>query len=180
MSWLFGRKPKEPARAKQFGYAKKLGIEVTSKMSKADVSHAIANAERKNPKLKRQREHVNRSKYVKKHGKELVEAEDRWNQFAESTEYMLAIYVRGKSTIVDVLRVNGAFIDGRGKLQLEVEAPKLYRDRGIGDYLMWETDQKIVVDKLLHYEPLHRDFDDERINVYTKTVENGLKIAKKL
>jgi len=180
MSWFFRRKPKYRPTEKQRAYAKKLGIEIAPKMSKADVSRLISEAERSNPKLHRQREHIKENAHLKKHGKELVDAEDHWNEFAESTEYMLAVYKRGKKVVVDVLRVNGALINGRGKLALETEAPKRRKDRHLGEYLEWDRCQEIPVAKLLHYEPLHREFHDEPLGVYKRTVQKGLKIAKKL
>jgi len=93
---------------------------------------------------------------------------------------MLAVYTRGKETIVDVLRVNEAFIDDRSKLKLGVEAPKVVKDRYIGDYLDWDKHFELAIGSLLYHEPLHSDFHSDGNDAYRKVVEKGLKIARKL
>jgi hypothetical protein len=101
--------------------------------------------------------------------------------------YILAIYTRRKETIVDVLRVNAAFIDVRGKLQLGVEAPKVVKDRYIGDHLDWDKHFELPIEALLYHERLDPEFythDAEGYGpgnkAYRKLVERGLKIARKM
>ena len=53
-------------------------------MSKQDVSAAIAEAERKKPGLAKSRERAKESTRERKYGRELVESEREWNEFAES------------------------------------------------------------------------------------------------
>ncbi len=172
--------PPDPPTEKQRRYAKKLGIPVTPSMGKDDVSAAISAAERANPRLARNREGVKAKARERKLGPELVAEEARWNQFADTTEYMLAIYRHGKETVVDVLRVNEAWIDKRGKLRLGVEAPKVVKDRHIGDHLDWDKQFELLRDKLLHFEPLHRDFHNDGNDAYRRAVERGLTLARKL
>ncbi len=132
------RPPADPPTDKQRRYAAKLGIDVPPTMTKAELSDAIADAERRNPSLAEKREQVKTKVREKKFGRELVEEEDRWNRFATEGGYVLAIYTRRKETIVDVLCVNEAFIDDQGKLKLGVDAPKVVKDRYIGDHLDWD------------------------------------------
>lgn len=181
------RPPGDPPTEKQRGYAAKLGINVPPTMTKAELSDAIADAERRNPALAEQRERVKAKVREKKFGKELVDEEDRWNRFAHEVGYMLAVYTRGKETIVDVLRVNEAFIDDRGKLKLGVEAPKVVKDRYVGDHLDWDEHFELPIESLLYREPVDPDFythDAEGYGpgnkAYQKIVEKGLKIARKL
>jgi hypothetical protein len=174
------RPPADPPTEKQCRYAAKLGIDVPPTMSKAELSAAIADAERRNPALAEQRERVKSKVREKKFGRELIDEEDRWNRFADEVGYMLAVYTRGKETIVDVLRVNEAFIDDRGKLKLGVEAPKVVKDRDIGDYLDWDKHFELPIQSLLYHEPLHSDFHSDGNDFYRKVVEKGLKIARKL
>lgn len=126
MFGLFKSQPKVPPTERQLNYARKLGITVTARMSKADVSKAIDAAERKNPKAKRQREHINRkqagkaqAEWAKECGPELLAAEEQWSSFSDGTRYMLAVYNRGKNTIVDVLEVDDAYIDGKQKKETQ-------------------------------------------------------------
>ena len=181
MLGFFKKKPPDdPPTDKQLRYAKKLGVVVTPSMGKDDVSAAISAAERANPRLVQDRERVKAKARQRKLGPDLIAEESRWNQFADSTEYMLAIYRHGKETVVDVLRVNEAFINDRGKLTLGVEAPKVVKDRDMGDYLDWDRHFELSREKLLHFEPLHPNFHDEGNEAYRRVVERGLKIARKL
>lgn len=188
MFGFFKKKPPaDPPTDKQLRYAKKLGIAVRPTMTKDDVSAAIGAAERANPRLAEQRERVKTKARERKFGPALLGEESRWNEFADKTEYMLAIYRHGKEIVVDVLRVNEACINERGKLVLAVEAPKLVKDRHIGDHLEWEQSFQLPREKLLHYEPLGPDFYTHDSNgfgpgnkVYQQTVQRGLKIARKL
>ena len=141
---------------------------------------AIGAAEHANPRLAEQGERVKTKARERSYGPELIAEESRWNEFADSTEYMLAIYRHGKEIVVDVLRVNEACINKHGKLVLGVEAPKLVKDRHIGQYLDWDRSFDLPFDKLLHYEPLHRAFHDNGIDAYHRAVERGLKAARKL
>src|SRR5271165_3183646 len=83
------RPPADPPTEKQRRYAAKLGIDVPPTMTKAELSDAIAGAERRNPALAEQRERVKTRVREKKLGKELVNEEDRWNHFADEVGYML-------------------------------------------------------------------------------------------
>jgi hypothetical protein len=179
--------PADPPTEKQRRYAAKLGIDVPPTMTKAELSAAIAGAERSNPALVEQRERVKSKVREKKFGKELIDQEDRWNRFADEVGYMLAVYSRREETIVDVLRVNEAFIDDRGKLKLGVEAPKVVKDRYVGDHLDWDKHFDLPIESLLYHEPIDLDFythDAEGYGpgnkAYQKLVEKGLKIARKL
>ncbi len=174
------RPPPDPPTGKQRCYAAKLGIEVPPTMTKEELSVAIADTERRNPSLAEQRERVKRKVREKKLGRELVGEEERWNCFADQVGYMLAVYTRGKETIVDVLRVNETFIDDRGNLRLGVEAPRVVKDRNFGKWLDWDRHFELPIGSLLYHEPLHSDFHSEGNDAYRKAVEKGLKIARKL
>lgn len=181
MLGFFKKKPPaDPPTEKQLHYAKRIGIVVTSAMTRGDVSAAIGSAEHANPQLAEARERAKTRACERKFRPELLAEESRWNKFADSTEYMLAIYRRGKEIIVDVLRVNEAFINGRGKLTLGVAAPKLMKDRHTGQYLAWEKEFTLPIGKLLHYEALHEGLHWGDIGGYRSAVKRGLKIARKL
>jgi hypothetical protein len=181
------RPPAEPPTEKQRRYAAKLGINVPPTMSKEQLSAAIADAERRKPALVAQRERVKNKVREKKFGKELVDEEGRWNRFAAERGYMLAVYTCRQETIVDVVRVNEAFIDDRGKLKLGMGAPKVVKDRYIGDHLEWDKLFEMPIESLVYYEPLDPEFythDAEGYGsgnrAYRALVERGLKIARDL
>jgi hypothetical protein len=181
------RPPPDPPTDKQRKYAARLGLAVTAAMSKTDVSAAISQAERKNPRAAVQRERVKQRVREQKLGPELIAQESHWNTFADEREFMLAIYRSGKATVVDVLCVNGAFVTEKGKLRLDVAAPKRINDPDIGEHLDWDRGFELPVESLLYHEPLQKDFyrhDSEGFakanRKYQQIVENGLKIARKL
>jgi hypothetical protein len=93
---------------------------------------------------------------------------------------MLAIYKKGKETIVDVLQVNEVFITARGQLKLGVEAPKVVKDKYIGNYLDWDKHFELSFASIIYHEPLHINFDDDGNDAYRKVVEKGLKIARNI
>ena len=181
------RPPYDPPTDKQLRYAARIEVQVTPDMSKSDVSAALAEVERRNPKVAAQRERVKVKAREQRFGPELVEQEARWNRFADASEFMLAIYKRGKEMVVDVLRVNEAFITDRGRLKLGVAAPKLLKDRYIGEHLDWDRNFELPVESLLYHEPLQKDFyehDSEGFAAanrkYQQIVQRGHRIARKL
>ena len=174
------RPPANPPTEKQRKYAARLGIDFPATMSKTELSTAIAQAEQRNPALAGKRKQVKEKVRKGKYGKDLIDQENRWNRFADNTEYMLAVFVRGKETTVDVLRVNEAFITRQGKLKLGVEAPKVVRDRHIGDWLDWDKRFELPVEAVLYHEPLHANFHDDGNDAYQKVVKKGLRLARKL
>jgi hypothetical protein len=188
---LFGffkkRPPTDPSTEKQLPYAAMLGIRIPAGMTKAELSDAIADTERKNPALADAREQARSKIREKKLGKELVELEGRWNHFADKGGFILAVYAWRKETVVDVLRVNEAFIDDRGKLKLGVDAPKTVKDRYIGDHLDWDRHFELPLESLLYHEPLDPEFYSHDAKgygpgnkAYRGLVEKGLKIARKI
>ncbi|MBA4190666.1 MAG: hypothetical protein C0467_21995 [Planctomycetaceae bacterium] len=178
-SWLFGRKePFDPPTEKQVRYAKRIGVKVTDEMSKADVSAAIAAEEKRKPGLARKREKANEAARERKFGKEVLEAEEEWNRLSEEVGYFIAVYMKRKETIVDVLFVNQAEVTEKGELRLLVAAPKVMKDRDLGDWLIWDKEFELPIESLLHFEPLHPEFHHDGNDAYQKAVERGLKIAR--
>ena len=137
-------------------------------------------SQRANPRLLEVREQVKRKAREQRYGADVVIEESKWNEFAESTEYMLAVYRKGKGVVVDVLRVNEAFIDNKGKVKLGVAAPKVVRDRDIGNYLEWEKDFELSLARLLYHEGLHSEFFRDGLDEYRRVVEKGLSIAREM
>lgn len=115
-------------------------------------------------------------------GPELLAAEKQWQDVSASDGYILAIYQKGSNTIVDVLRVIGAYIEGQRKktLKLHVVAPKIRKDKIFGDDLETGRDFEIPVHNLLYTEPLPPTFRRQGISAYDQAIERGLEIAKKL
>jgi hypothetical protein len=87
----------EPPTDKQRRYARALGIEITPDMDKSDVSAAIAAAEQRNPSVAAERCRIKKRIRIEKYGVDLIDQEDRWENFAEDGGFMLAVYLRGQA-----------------------------------------------------------------------------------
>lgn len=180
--------PFTPPTERQLKYAKRLGVVVSAEMSKSDVSEAIDFAISQNPAEQKrladyqlkQRAALDKER-LEEFGSELVAAETSWIEFADSTRFMLAIYRRGKSTIVDILEVYDAdIVEVRKKptLKLRVLAPKLVKDRWIGEYLEWEKEFELPIHNLLWCEALSPDFHELGLETHQHAIERGLEIAR--
>src|ERR1700683_2170258 len=150
--------PFEPPSDKQLRYHKLLGIKVTEGMDKWELCELISDIERANPDIKADRERLKAKARERKFGKELIDLETRWNQFADDPQHMLAIYKQRTGIVVDVLQVNEAIITKRGKFRLGVAAPKVRKDRYLGKLLEWERCFELSIESLLYYEAMPRDF----------------------
>src|SRR5687767_15452794 len=62
----------------------------------------------------------------------LADQEDKWNAIADAVGFVVAVYAKGEETLVDVLRVDGAYLNNRHTLVLQVVAPKPAKDRDVG------------------------------------------------
>jgi hypothetical protein len=102
----------------------------------------------------------------------LADQEDKWNAIAETIRFIVAVYVQGEETVVDVLRVRGAYLNDRHTLVLEVAAPKAVKDWDAGDRLEWVRDFELPIDALRHFQPLHAAFWRDGTQAYRRAVEN--------
>ncbi|QDT10716.1 hypothetical protein [Planctomycetes bacterium K23_9] len=176
--------PRDRPTKKQLDYAKLCGVAVRPGMNRSAVSSAIDAAFKADPKLGFKAA-ARKKRDDTKHAGQYAERDKllkKWNQFADGPEYMLAIYEKGKNVVVDVLRVNEADESGKTGVSLFCEAPKLRKDKHLGEHLEFERVVKLNVKKLLYHEPLPRfqDDHDTEIDRYQKAVKRGLGIAKKL
>lgn len=117
-------------------------------------------------------------------GPELLAAEKQWKTLSAGKAYILAIYKKGQRTIVDVLRVRDAYIEGERKktLKLHVVAPKIKKDEVFGDYIeKGGQNFRIPIHRLLYSEPVPPTFlRRQEISTYRQLIERGLQIAKTL
>ena len=110
----------------------------------------------------------------------LADQEDKWNAIADAVGFIVAIYSNGEETLVDVLRVDGVYLNNRHTLVLQVVAPKAVRDRDVGGRLQWVNDIELSIEDLRHYEPLHVEFASCDPAAYRSAVERGRRAAEKL
>jgi hypothetical protein len=171
-------------------------------MSKWGLSAEIERVLAANPKAARQRRHIDearRRKMVKaeaaenarliaRFGAEALVEVQCWNEFAERTGFMLAIFRRRKDIIVDVLQVSEAMLDDRRGLVLHVVEPHRTRDKiDVGEsvnLIEWEDEFELKRSELVYFEPLSVDFDGQCVEdgypEYHRVVKRGLTIARQM
>jgi hypothetical protein len=110
----------------------------------------------------------------------LADQEDKWNAIADAVGFVVAVYAKNEETRVDVLRVDGAYLNDRHTLVLQVVAPQTSSDRHIGDRIQWVREFELPIEDLLHYEPLRAEFGRVDAETYRSAVERGLRAAEKL
>lgn len=189
---LFGRKDEHqptPPTPKQLAYAQKLKIPNASSLSREELSLRISEIEAENPRLERQREKVRKAIEAKEQqelatrcGPEMMAALKQWESFVADEPYILAIFRRRESIIVDVLQVYDSYITGKKNPKLCIRAvePKAKKDKDFGYYLEWEKEFELDTKDLLYSERLPADFDDFEPEEYRRVVERGLALAKKM
>lgn len=177
--------PNSPSE-RQLNYARTLGVAIRPGMSKQQVSAAIDRALRLRPRQeregqfaleeKRQRAEAQR---ISRIGEEAFRLESHWDEYAQTTAWMLAIYRSGNSNAVDVLRVTGAIASDDRQIELHVVRPEPVCDHEIGDRLEWRQEFKLNLADLLHHEPLPR-FDSSNVDSYRAMIDQGTKRACQL
>ena len=110
----------------------------------------------------------------------LADQEDKWNAIAETIRFVAAVYRRGSETTVEVLRVDGAYLNNRHTLVLQVTAPKLVQHRNVGDHLEWARSFELPIEDLRQFEPLHPEFWRAGSRAYQSAIERGRQIAETL
>jgi hypothetical protein len=174
------RVAKNPPTTKQRQYAKALNVQVSDYMTRADLSAAIARAEKANPKLVSQLEQAKLDRRKKRYGAEAIEIESYWNHLCDNSIMALLVFQRGKDTIVDAVEISGAEFDKNKKIKLQFYSPKLKNDRHLGEILEWERSLVLRPNKIIYHEKIEPEINFDDLLRYERLVERGLKIAKDL
>lgn len=182
LNWLIGR-PKElpwhPPTEKQLNYARKLRLQIPPDASRAEVSAMLSDAEHANPKLRGEREQAKERQRAKKFGAELIAQEKQWQQLADQDKWLAAVHKSGKSVKVDLLRINGAYINDKGKLRIETEAGKAINDGDLGPIV--DIGRYVEPDPAnLLWSQIVGDIDLEDVARFKQTLAQTEKMAAKL
>ncbi len=192
LSWLFGsKKPEPPPKPKpkryptkrkpterQLRYAKRLGIDVPKNATLWQVSKMIDAAESANPQMRAERLAAIDRKRVEQFGADLISQEKQWQQLADQRKWIAAVYRSGKSIKVDLLQIEAAEINERGKLRVDVAVGKIVTDKDAGP--MVDTGRYFELDptKLL-WSQVVDDFDVDEFERFDRTFTQAEKMARK-
>lgn len=189
LSWLFGSKPQPEAKPKryppkrkptasQLRYAKRLGIEVPKSATLWQVSKLIEAAESANPQMRSERLAANDRKRIEEFGAELVAQENHWQQLADQQKWIAAVYRSGKSIKVDLLQIEAAEINEKGKLRVHVTAGKIVTHKDAGPLVEPGRDFELDPAKLL-WSQVVNDFDVDEFERFERTFTHAEKMARK-
>ncbi len=191
MGWFANLfRPFEPPTERQLRFAEALGISVTSRMSKQDVSQAIDQKKAADPRQYGKasgaiRRGSDRASAVANHsdrsslsdsnaawlktdeGKEAVAAFKKWAKIVESEPYGIFIYRSPKTgrVEVDVAQLSEVDCDHNAQAQtrvvVSVSLPKVQQERGDAKRLHWIDDLGwFPVSNILLWEKLPASFAD--------------------
>lgn len=181
--------PPDPPTDKQLAFAKRKSIHVPDNATKSDLINLIAQWKRANPEEVAKGQQITSKIVDRKLGKEGAEVRAYWEKLEHEQAAVVAVYERGKKTVVDVLAVGEVEVietKKTAKVKVWFEAPKFMRDRYIGEHILWgETNPfGLETTKILWHQIFARNFSGIReglkIQEYRKAVEKGMKVAEKL
>jgi hypothetical protein len=189
LSWLFGSKPQPKAKPKryppkrkaterQLRYAKRLGIDVPKNATLWQVSKMIDAAESANPQMRAERLAAIDRKRVERFGPELIAQEQQWQQLADQRKWIAAVYRSGKSVKVDLLQIEAAEVNEKGKLRVHVTAGKIVTHKDTGPLVDMGRDFELDPTKLL-WSQVVNDFDVDEFERFDRTFTQAEKMARK-
>jgi len=138
---------KSPGRS-QVELCKRLGLVITPKMCRDDVSNLLS-ASLKQEKYKKIYDQIQkeRDKEFEKedrkiYGDTLVDELKEWEKYCDVNKQYILIFKRGSKVRCEVVEFESAEIVGEKKysIQLGILLPKLYKDKNTGNYLEWEKE----------------------------------------
>lgn len=172
------RKDDTPATDKQRRYAKRLGVSLPPFVTKREATQLIGQRLERSSTARAIDQNAQRAKRVKQYGEERIKIIDAWDAAAERDEVYLAVFRQRGEVKADVLAASGASIKGKG-VELSFSAPKIVKDRDIGDYVEFDRDVNLKPEDLLHFEVIKFDDIDATPEDYLVLVKRGQKLAKR-
>lgn len=146
---MFGflkRKPVQPPSRSQVSLCERLGLEITPKMGREDVSRMLATALQQD-KYKKIYDEIQREKEAEleredreTYGDDLVDELKGWESRCDPYKQYLLVFRRGKTVQCDIVELEAAEIAGDKKyfVQLSFLRPKQHKERDTGTYYEWE------------------------------------------
>jgi len=163
---IFNKKPQKPPSRNQVDLCERLGLEITPKMSYADVSKLLE-VSLKQEKYKKIFDEIQKEREAEfekedraMYGDELYDELTKWEQYCDPYKQFILVFKRGSKILADVVEFETADIIGEKKysIQLGLLLPKLHKDRD-GDYIEWEKEIKLKPSQVLKIEQLKDSID---------------------
>lgn len=171
---LFKKKPqKQPSRS-QIELCDRLGLEITPKMGREDVSKLL-NVSLQQEKYKiiydeiqRERDEEFEKEDRETYGNKLVDELKKWEKYCDTYKQYFLIFKRGSKVQYEISEVESAEIMGEKKyfVQLGILLPKLHKDRDTGDYLEWEKEIVLKPNQILKIKELSEPIDMFDLETY--------------
>ena len=96
--------------------------------------------------------------------------EQHWQTLADQNKWLVAVYKSGKCIKAGVFRLNGAYIDDKGKIRMQTEMGKVAREKYIGEIVdMGPHCRELKLESLLWFDIVD-DFEIEDVARFKQTV----------
>lgn len=168
---FFRRKPKRPPSNSQVSLCDRLGLKITPKMSRSDVSGLIERALQQEKyraiydEIQRERDEEVDQEERAEYGDEIVNELRKWEKICDLRTHHIVLFERRGKTICEVVEFESAEIVGDRKLSIELGMllPKIHKDKDdefIGVYSIgWEKEVSVKPDQILALETLPGEID---------------------
>lgn len=187
---MFGflkKKPIQPPGNSQIKLCKRLGLEITPKMSRADVSKLIEDALQQEEyraifdEIEREREEEFECEERAEYGDEVVDELKKWEKLCDPDRHYIVVYKRGGKIQSDVVEFEYAEILELKKPSVSVSLllPKTHRDADgePGDYYIeWEREISLMPKQILLIESLPQQIDIFDMQAFELAKAKALKL----
>ena len=174
---LINKKPKQPPSNSQVRLCKRLGLEITPKMSRADVSKLLE-ISLQQEKYKAIYDEIQREEDAEfereeraEYGDEIVDELKKWEKICDlNTQYFLLFKYRGKIQC-EIVEIENAEIveDKKPSISLSLLLPKKHRDKDYEDggyYIEWEREISLKSNQIMAIEALPAQIDIFDVKAY--------------
>lgn len=171
---LFKKKPQKQLSRNQIELCDRLGLEITLKMSREDVSKLLKLSLQQEKykkiydEIQRERDEEFEKEDRETYGDKLVDELKKWKKYCDTYKQYFFIFKRGSKVQYEIAEVESAEIMGESKyfIQLGILLPKLHKDRDTGDYLEWEKEITLKPNQILKIEELSETIDMFDLETY--------------
>jgi len=172
------QKTKKPPGRSQIELCKRLGLVITPKMCREDVSNLLGTSLKKEKykkiydEIQRERDEQFEKEDREEYGDELVDELKKWEKYCDVEKQYILIFKHGSNVKCDVVEFESAEIVGDKKhfVQLGVLLPKLYKEKDTGNYLEWEKEVNLKPKQVYKIEALNKAIDMFDLKAYESII----------
>ena len=166
------KQQKQPGRS-QIELCKRLGLEITPKMNRGDVSKLLSVSLKQDKykkiydEIQRERDKVFEKEDREIYGDKIVDELKKWEQYRDPYKQYFLIFKRGGKVQYEIAEIESAEITGESKylIKLGILIPKIHKE-DFGDYIEWEREITLKPNQVLKIEELAEPIDNSDLETY--------------